>query len=206
MTRKRLGLKLVKSAKTDYIKGVLDGDGHMSRGRYIILDVISKSFAEKFRKYLYDVSGHEGSITVKKYKTKQTAYRVLFCSVDAVEFFEDYGEISSPKDYFEGMFDSEGCVCTVPRSYVKKDGTTSYYRRVQVSLSNKSNNIMSFCQDILEELGINTYLFSSKLKDGSFCYHVKLREYDENIMRFSQKINISVEKMKQKLSNHVGGG
>ena len=183
---KRLNLNLKQTKESDYIKGVLDGDGHTT-DRKLILEVTSKDFAGKFLNYLYVWTNHKGSITKKKLKSGKDSFRVLFCNKDVVEFMNNYGEVKNPEEYISGVFDSDGSVSTCKW-------------RNTIQLKNKRKWRVDYWKKMLNLIGVKSYIYSDEYK-GMTNYKVVLSSKKDNLRLFNEKVTISVDYRQNRLNN-----
>lgn len=183
----RLNLQLEQTPESDYIKGAIDGDGHLT-DRHTILEVVSKEFAMKFKRQIELWSGHCAGISTKTYPSGKTAYRVTLSSKDVVEFFNSCNSVKYPSFYLSGVFDSEG---TIYQSKWRKN----------IAVSNMNEELIREWKSLFEELGIHCSLYKTTAPNGKpyFKLHISVKE--DNVKRFADNIVISVLHRRERLKN-----
>lgn len=194
-----------------YILGVLKGDGSVDYKKYSIsLDVKDKDFAIFFKNILEEWSGMKVSLNVYskeymqqhwKYPDMNSRYSVSLSSKYVVNFLKNinYQRVKVMNKrckslFLRGMYDSEGCV-SYSIKYYKKYGVII---NREINLSNNDKNLLLFCKDLLNDLGIK----SNSIVTNGNCFGFEISRKD-NLIKFAKIIGISIKRKSIKLQECI---
>ncbi len=191
-----------------YVLGVLCGDGYLSTGYRIGLDVCDLDFAEEFKRCLETTYGIKINIGLQKGRhTNMTPngvgkdkYFVVLTSKLAHSDLIQYSDFKThtwivpneilksenlkiKSSFLRGFFDSEG----TPR--VKKKGSSA----IQVCSGNKASIL------VIKETLLNDFNIEMKVEERDNEFIVLYSERYKDIKNFSDMINFTIKRKKDKL-------
>lgn len=203
-------LNLEHSPALSYIIGVYFGDGSITLDKNykykIKLKVADREFAEAFRDALKSI-GANPILGFEKNITRSSRWYVEATSKDLFMFLKQPEEKlfkvakEYPREFLRGFFDSEGSVVWYePR------------KSLVISASNYDVDILNFCKELLQELGIYSKIYLTKrqgmpivIRGERYYYNNNLYELRilrrKSVLKFYEEIGFIIFRKRQKLES-----
>jgi hypothetical protein len=195
------------SPEVAYLFGVIVGDGYLGKN-YIHVTTSNFQFAQIIQQKFLKWSGLNSSI--KYYRTGSGGFLwyVFLNSIEAVTLFKSL-KLSSLKtrkqraNFVKGFADAEGSVVI----YDNWRNTEQRFRKnYMVAIYNTNKKLMREIQNILDSLGIKSFLYKRFPKNSySKKPNYELIISHKSIKKFSEIVNFNYPEKIEKLNKIVGG-
>ena len=202
-------LNLHPSSALAYIIGVYFGDGSILATGYkykFKLKAIDKEFVERTAKCLREI-GANPTMGYEENKSRSNRWYVEVASKSLYTFLKQPKEKlfdvakEHPREFLRGFFDSEGAI-----SWNKN------HKSLFVSASNYDFEILEFCKELLDTLGIHSTIYLSKragtpvkIRGEKYQYResfYEIRIYRrDSIVKFYFQIGFTITRKQEKLKS-----
>ncbi|ASJ03129.1 hypothetical protein A3L09_07620 [Thermococcus profundus] len=204
-------VNLKPSPALAYIIGAYFGDGTATKGsRYkynVKLKVVDREFAETFASALKAIglnprTGFEnnGTRTGRWYVETSSKSLYLYLKSPKERLFNVAMEY--PREFLRGFFDSEGSVIFTRN-------------RIRVEACNYDGEVLEFCQELLNGLGIYSRIYKTKRKGQPVVIRGKQYRYTsdlftlkiyrvESVYRYMHEVGFSISRKQNKLIDFFG--
>jgi intein-encoded DNA endonuclease-like protein len=185
-----------KNPKWFYIKGALDGDGHVGKG-YVEISVCDLDFLNYYRRILKELCPHwKTRIYSRKVygKNNRPQFTIRKGSVALVNSLK----VIKPRSrqelmwYLRGMFDAEGSIVT---TYTRKlKSIKKKYFSKHITLTQGDVKVLKQIKNYLKRFGIESKLQLNKKKRS--CIIIKK---NESIRKFKESIDFRIRRKRERL-------
>jgi intein-encoded DNA endonuclease-like protein len=203
-------INLDSSPALAYIVGAYFGDATATKGseyKYNVkLKVVDKEFAEAFEEALKDIgmkprSGFENDRTRSGRWYVETSSKSLYLYLRGSKERLFKVAMEYPREFLRGFFDSEGSVIATGNS-------------IRVEACNYNREVLEFCQELLNELGIHSKIYKTKRKGQPVVIRGKQYHYTsdlftlkiyriESVYRYMSEVGFTIPRKQDKLLNFL---
>jgi intein-encoded DNA endonuclease-like protein len=201
-------VNLDSSPALAYIVGAYFGDATATKGpeyKYNVrLKVVDKEFADAFEEALKDIgltprSGFENNRTRSGRWYVETSSKSLYLYLKGPKERLFKVAMEYPREFLRGFFDSEGSVIVSGN-------------RIRVEACNYDREVLGFCRELLNGLGIHSKIYTTKRKRQPVVIRGKQYHYTsdlftleiyriESVYRYMQEVGFTISRKQYKLLN-----
>jgi len=172
--------------KMNYIAGLVEGDGWISKNRDRVGISSTNLNLLKYVQGIITLFGYKSSLYLKKNKKSYKRYGTKPCyCLEIHGGFKEFLQNLFKNDFSSwigGFFDAEGCVCTNPKNPF-------------IQLTNSNLNLLENLKLILKEFGIHSRIRKDSRREVWYLIINRARD----IIKFKNTINFRHEEKKKKL-------
>jgi DNA endonuclease len=212
------------SKELAYVIGVIFGDGnlfhHKSKSDYLIrLDAIDKDFVETFSSCVSKVLNKERNYVVMPttrksmdsimYSTRARSKQLYYFLKELKADFEKVKPFAQayPKEFIQGLADSEGCPSIAARNSFQVGVCVAYSMNIEllafVCLLLKMKFTIKSKVRLARKKGVTDSVINGRpITRKNNVYFLSIGDF-QSTQKFAEKINFGIERKRQKLNDAV---